>query len=101
MQVYEVLVILHAFLQLPDLGLLLLLYSTHPPNEVPLLLTLLRVYLCTLLRELLEVEQVLDSQLLGFQQFANGGVRVLSQLIVKVCVGQLVQVVVDRLQIPL
>jgi hypothetical protein len=101
MQMYQVLVILHALLQLLDFGLLLLLEGTHPLYKVPLLLTLLRVNLCTLLRELLEVEEVLDSKLLGFQQLANGGVRVLSQLVVKVCVGQLVQVVVDGVKIPL
>ena len=101
MQVYQVLVILHALLQLLDFGLLLLLEGTHPLDKVPLLLTLLRVNLCTLLRELLEVEEVLYSKLLGFQQLANGGVRVLSQLVVKVCVGQLVQVVVDGVKIPL
>jgi hypothetical protein len=101
MQVYEVLVILDALLQLLDLGLLLLLECPHPLDEVPLLLTLLGVNLGTLLRELLEVEKVLDSKLLGFQQLAYGGVRVLSQLVVKVCVGQLIQVVVDGVQIPL
>jgi hypothetical protein len=101
MQMYQVLVILHALLQLLDLGLLLLLEGTHPLDKVPLLLTLLRVNLCTFLRELLEVEEVLDSKLLGFQQFSNCGVRVLSQLVVKVYVGQLVQVVVDGVQISL
>lgn len=93
--------ILHSLLQLLDLGLLLLLKCTHPFDEFSLLLALLSVNLCTLLRELLEVEKVLDSKLLGFQQLANRGVWVLSQLIVKVRVGQLVQVVVDRVQIPL
>ena len=93
--------ILHALLQLLDLGLLLFLEGPHPHDEVPLLLTLLRVNLGTLLRELLEVEKVLDSKLLGLQQLANGGVRVLSQLVVEVRVGKLVQVVVDGVQIPL
>ena len=82
MQVYEVLVILHAFLQLPDLPLLFFLECTHPLDEFALLLGLLGVNLGTLLRELLEVEEVLDSKLLGLKQLAQGGVRVLSKLVI-------------------
>jgi hypothetical protein len=82
MQVYEVLVILHAFLELPDLALLPLLEYAHPLDEFALRFGLLGVNLGTLLRELLEVEEVLDSKLLGLKQLAQGGVRVLSQLVV-------------------
>ena len=82
MQVYQVLVILHAFLKLSDLPLLLLLECAHPLDEFALLLGLLGVQLGTFLRELLEVEEVLDSKLLGLKQLAQGGVRVLSQLVV-------------------
>lgn len=82
MQVYQVLVILYAFLELPDLPLLLLLECTHPLDEFALLLGLHGVNLGTLLREFLEVEEVLDSKLLGLKELAQGGVRVLSQLVV-------------------
>ena len=82
MQVYEVLVIVHAFLQLPDLALLLLLERTHLLDEFVLLLGLLGVHLGTLLREFLEIEEILDSKLLGLKKLAQGGVRVLSQLVV-------------------
>ena len=82
MQVYQIFVILYAFLELSDLALLLLLESAHPLDEFALLLGLLGVQLGTFLRELLEVEEVLDSKLLGLKQLAQGGVRVLSQLVV-------------------
>lgn len=82
MQVYEILVILHAFLQLPDLALLFLLECTHSFDKFALFLGLLGVNLGAFLREFLKVEEVLDSKLLGLKELAQGGVRVLSQLVV-------------------
>ena len=82
MQVHQVLVILHAFLELPDLALLPLLEYSHPLDEFALLFGLLGVNLGAFLREFLEVEEVLDSKLLGLKQLAQGRVRVLFQLVV-------------------
>ena len=93
--------IFNAFLKLLNLFILLFLEFPHLLHELTFFQAFFSVYLCPLLRELLEVQQVLDPELLHFQELANCRVRVLTHFIVKIGVHKVVQVVSHGLQVPL
>ena len=93
--------IFNAFFELLNLFILLLLEFPHLLHKLTFFQALFSIYLCPLLRELLEVQQVLDAELLHFQELANCRVGVLTHFIVKIGIHEVVQVVSHGLQVPL